>query len=76
MPRELAGDVSRLTVTGDRRVHIDRHGGVTEYDEGLVAVASGGGTIRFLGRGMSLAAMNGEELLIEGELERIEFVRR
>jgi sporulation protein YqfC len=76
MPRELAGDVSKLTITGDGRVHIDRHGGVIEYDDGLIAVASGGGIIRFLGPKLSLAAMNGEELLIEGKLERIEFVRR
>ncbi|MDR1589582.1 MAG: YabP/YqfC family sporulation protein [Oscillospiraceae bacterium] len=73
IPLELAPGVSKLTVTGDSTVYVERHRGLVEYDDGVIAVKTGGGITRFYGEGLSLTAMSGDELLIRGGLERIEF---
>jgi sporulation protein YqfC len=73
MPLELAPGVSKMTVTGDSTVHLEGSRGLVAYDDGLIAVKTGGGITKFYGAGLSLAAISGGELLIKGGLERIEF---
>ncbi|MDR2357942.1 MAG: YabP/YqfC family sporulation protein [Oscillospiraceae bacterium] len=76
MPLELAPGVSRLTVTGGSTVYVERHCGLAEYDDGMIAVKTRGGIVRFYGAELAPAAMNNDELLIKGSLERIEFELR
>jgi sporulation protein YqfC len=73
LPYELSGGVSKLTVTGTGDVYVERHRGLIEYADGMVAISTGGGTVRFFGSGMSLTALSGDEMRINGQLERIEF---
>jgi sporulation protein YqfC len=75
LPYELSGGVSKMTVTGGD-VYVERHRGLVEYDDGFIAISTGDGTARFFGSNLSLAAMSGDEMRINGELERIEFARR
>lgn len=76
LPYELAGSVSKMTVTGGGDVYVERHRGLVEYADGLITISTGDGTARFFGSDLSLTAMSGDELRINGELERIEFDRR
>ena len=72
IPAEALG-ATRLTVTGERRIMIERHGGILEYSHELISVNCGRRVLLIYGSRLDLVAMTSEELLITGEIARIEF---
>jgi len=72
IPAEAIG-ASRITITGERRILIERHSGILEYGRELISVNCGRKILAIYGNGLDLAAMTPEELLIYGELSSLEF---
>lgn len=70
----LAG-MPRFELTGNRRLHIEGHRGVLEYDSGMIAVNGGPLLIRIFGDRLEIVSMSAEELLIAGNIEKFEFER-
>jgi sporulation protein YqfC len=68
----LAG-TPKLSLTGNRRVHVEGHRGVLQYDNNVIAINGGAMILHVYGRELEIISMSAEELLIAGEMEKIEF---
>ncbi len=73
LPGEVMSGMPKLTVTGDRRLHIESHRGLLEYDPGLIIVNGGAVIVTVRGAGMDVCAMSSEEILITGRIHGIDF---
>ncbi len=74
LPGEVLAGMPKLTVTGNRRLHIECHKGILEYDGGLIAINGGSVIIKIRGDGLDICSMSAEEILIKGFIVGIEFV--
>ena len=72
LPGEVLAKMPRITLTGNRRVHIDCHRGILEYTNTLIAVNGGSVILKIHGERLDIASMSAEELLIMGEVSRLE----
>lgn len=73
LPEESVTGAAKLTVTGGRSALVENHRGLLEYGAEQIRVGTGRGQIVLRGSGLTLAAMNGEELLIRGALQSVEW---
>ena len=73
LPQEAFGGTVRITAVGDRRLLIEKHRGLLEYGSERIRVSTGRGSILLSGAELSMTAMNGEELLITGRLQSLEW---
>ena len=73
IPADALPGTALITLTGNRRLHIDRHRGILEYGRELISVNCGSKVIVVYGSGLELAAMSAADLLITGEINRVEF---
>jgi sporulation protein YqfC len=64
---------ARLSLLGSRRLHIERHRGILEYGEGFISVNCGRQILGIFGASLQLSSMSAEELLITGDIRRLEF---
>jgi sporulation protein YqfC len=74
LPGEVLAGMPKLTVTGNRRVHIECHKGIVEYDGGLIAVNGGAIVVKIRGEGLEIISMTADEILIKGFIVTVEFV--
>ena len=77
--KQMAEPVASLPLvelTGEHRVLIENHIGVTEYGLSEICVAVKFGHIRVLGTCMHLQHMTRERLLITGNIDQISLCRR
>jgi sporulation protein YqfC len=63
----------RLTLIGSGRLHIERHRGILEYGGEYISVNCGRQILGIFGGALELKSMSAEELLITGDISRIEF---
>lgn len=72
LPGEVLSGLPKLTVTGNRRVHIECHKGIVEYDGSLIAVNGGAVLVKIRGEGLEIISMSAEEILIKGLIVSID----
>ena len=73
LPGEALAGMPKLEMTGNRRLHIEGHKGVLEYSSVLIAVNGGAALMKICGAQLEIVSMNAEELLITGDIRRLEF---
>ncbi|MBQ7801805.1 MAG: YabP/YqfC family sporulation protein [Oscillospiraceae bacterium] len=77
---DLSGEpmpgVPVVELAGDRRVLIERHGGVTEYSGEKICVKVRYGTVAVCGCGLELTCMTREQLVITGRIDSLQLLRR
>lgn len=61
-----------VELAGDRRVLIERHGGVTAYSHEKICVKMRYGTLSICGRGLELRHMSRETLCVWGKIHCVE----
>lgn len=65
-----------VELAGERRVLIERHGGVTEYSGERICVKVRYGQVCVCGCGLELTRMTREQLVISGRIDCVQLVRR
>lgn len=65
-----------LELAGDRRVLIERHGGVIEYGPERIRVRVSYGTVCINGCGLELIRMTHQQLVIAGRIDSVCIQRR
>lgn len=65
-----------VELAGDRRVLIERHGGVTQYSREKICVKVRYGLVQVCGCGMELTRMTREQLVISGRIDSVHLLRR
>jgi len=73
LPEETMPGVSRLTVVGSGRVLIENQKGLLSYGREEITVNAGRMIIKLTGTGLELSAMTDLEMVVTGEIARIEF---
>lgn len=76
LPGETAPGQTLTELVGDRRVLIEKHGGVTRYSGCRIDVKVSFGHLAIFGTGLELARMTREQLVITGCIESINLIRR
>lgn len=65
-----------LEIAGDRRVLIERHGGVLEYGPERIRIRVAYGTVCITGCGLELVRMSRQQLVISGRVDSVCLQRR
>ncbi len=73
IPADAVTGAPLITLTGNRRLHIDHHRGILEYGREFISVNSGNSILSIYGTSLELASMSSSELLLTGDIQRIEF---
>lgn len=73
LPGEVLIGMPKLTITGNRRLHIECHKGILEYDRCLIIVNGGSVLVKIRGEDLEICSMSAEELLIMGFVVSVEF---
>lgn len=77
---DLSGEplpgVPVVELAGDRRILIERHGGVTEYSDQRICVKVRYGLICISGSCLELTCMTRQQLVITGRIDCVQLQRR
>ena len=73
IPADALPGTPLITMTSHRRLHIDRHRGILEYGREFISVNCGTKIVGIYGNALELASMSSSELLITGDVQRVEF---
>ena len=77
---DLSGEpmpgVPVVELAGDRRVLIERHGGVTEYSSDRICVKVRYGIVCICGCGLELTCMTREQMVVTGRIDCVQLKRR
>lgn len=73
LPGEVLANMPKLTITGNRRIHIECHKGILEYDQNTIIVNGGAVLLKLRGDDLEICSMSSEELLIKGIIVGIDF---
>ena len=73
LPGEVLAGMPKLTVTGNRRLHIECHKGILEYDGSLITVNGGAVIVKIRGEGLDIISMSADEVLIRGVFTGVDF---
>ena len=72
LPVNIAADVARIELLGNRELYMDRHRGVLAYSTEEVDVNGGGVVVRIWGEGLQLLVMTEQALRLTGKIAGIE----
>ena len=65
-----------VEISGDRRVLIENHLGITQYSREEICVKAKFGWISVCGGCLELVCMSREQLIISGKIEQVKLIRR
>ena len=74
MPLESLYNLAQMQVLGNREIVLEGCKGILEYDDNVSRVGTKTMEISFWGNQLTLKCLNTDNIIIEGNLERIEFI--
>jgi len=74
MPLDISLDLPKISLVGNREAIISNHKGIIEYSDLLIRINSRIGIIKFLGENLEIRNILTEEIMIVGEIKRIEII--
>lgn len=76
LPGESVPGQTLVELAGDRRVLVENHAGVTAYSPEAICIKVKYGELRITGAKMTLLQMTARQLIIAGQIDGVELVRR
>lgn len=76
LPGESLARIPLVELSGDSRVLIENHAGITEYTPDKICVSVQYGCLCVCGRQMVLSRMSSEQLVISGYIQSVTLCRR
>lgn len=74
LPTDAAAGMTKLTVYGRRKLLIENHRGIVSYGENEVQLDCTGSKLLIRGDGLSVEAMDAQDMLICGRILSLEFM--
>ncbi|MBM7554726.1 sporulation protein YqfC [Thalassobacillus pellis] len=74
LPSDVMLDLPRVTTIGDFHVYIENHNGLMHFSEQEIRLKSRKGIIKLTGEGFVLKLMLSEEILVEGNVQAVQFI--
>lgn len=75
LPKDIILDLPRITLLGNMQLYIENHKGIIEYSKLRIRVNTKSGIIRIIGKELLIKTIITEEIIICGNIEKIEFVQ-
>jgi len=75
LPKEIVLNVPKLTMVGNTNLIIENYKGIIEYDDKRVRVNTGVGIVRITGDRLVIKEITSEDIMIDGEILSLEFLR-
>lgn len=72
LPIETAVGITRVTIAGNHRVHVENHKGIAEYGDQHIVIHGSRQDIVICGRDLRLRSMSNYELVILGNVQTLE----
>ena len=72
LPIDIAMDLPKIIILGNKVVTIFNHRGIIEYSDKLIRINSKIGIIRITGEELEIKNILSEEIIIEGKVEKVE----
>lgn len=72
IPSDISVGTAKLSIFGKNRVLIENHKGILHYSENEIELSAKGMTVKLLGDGLSIAAMDKSDMLITGKILSVE----
>ena len=76
LPDELLPGMPVVEISGECRVLIEQHSGMTEYSRERICARVSFGIVCICGSGLELTHMSREKLIISGRIDAVQIVRR
>ena len=73
LPREIVTNEVKLTILGFKEVLIENYKNIIEYEENFIKINTYEGCISFWGINLKLKQMAEEDIIIEGNIEKIDY---
>ena len=73
LPADVVAKMPRIEITGCRRLYIENHQGLLEYEDNLIQISGDRLIITVRGSDLRVDAMNARELLLGGVITAVEF---
>jgi len=75
LPKEIVLDLPKITMFGNKNLIVENYKGIIEYDNSRIRVNTGKGIIRVTGEGLIIKEITSEDLMIDGEILSLEFLK-
>ncbi len=73
IPKDVAMDLPRISVCGDKEIYVENHKGLAEYQDTHIRIKSRDGIIHISGSGLRIIVIRHDSFVINGEFEMIEY---
>lgn len=74
LPKDITLDMPKIIMVGNVQLSITNHKGIIEYTQETLRVNSNIGVIKITGSNMKLKTILSEEIIVKGNIERIEII--
>lgn len=74
IPRDVIGNVPRITITGNGVIHIEGFLGIFQYDEQKTVIKVADGMVSVSGENIKISEITEEFIVLKGEIKTIEFM--
>ena len=73
LPVEITSTIPRLTNTGFSKLLIENYKNILEYQDFFIRISTSIGIININGFGLKMEEMTSDDIVIEGQIESIDF---
>jgi len=74
LPKDLILDLPKIVIIGNIQINISNHKGIIEYTQEVLRVNSNIGIIKISGTNMELKTILSEEIIVKGNIEKVEII--
>lgn len=75
LPADVVAGLPHIELAGDRQFYMERHRGILAYSGEEIDINGEGMVVKVCGTGLELVSMTGEALRIQGNVQRVEWVK-
>lgn len=75
LPGDVVMEIPRLTVMDGRQLLVENHRGILHFSAERLSLALDNGGLEILGEGMVLKTILPQELIVEGRIDEIKYIR-
>lgn len=74
LPKDVVLDLPKITIMGNIQLYISNHKGIIEYTKETLRINSTIGIVKISGTNMELKTILTEEIIVNGNIEKIEII--
>lgn len=74
LPSDVLLDLPRITIIGKIHIYIENHHGIALFSDQKLQLKSKKGLIQIIGSSLVIKMMHSSEILIEGEINKVEYL--